>query len=605
MSTSGTDTNIFVECASSSTDESRTHPEKHSSVSGPKICDRSQSWNALDLNNNTDDNDGDDEDDDTEQERTSPSPCSFMQAFVGHRSEYDRQYFEESSYDEETTADFEDSSSDLDVSLYHTDYSADDPDNWSDSFDEEDVEKRKGSNYVWSESEDEYSEDHLTGSSSDLDNCLLVSNDGHWDDEDQLYDSSDGSPLSDVSYHSDCGLEFNRTNADFRVDIHDADKIDTVDTEKCLIPMTKPYPPNATAQPGASGNIQSAVKKNKHISDRSWNILDRLIVARDGAGILRWFELREVSQRMKERAYPILPVNRAAVIGSVVIFDFLIGEGFVIDKKYNTVHECGLRGQFNFLNHMSKIGIDINQSNKKGSTTLHEVARQSNGRADMLKFLISRGANVNQKDLIGRSALYMAVKHGSSMNVLTLLEAGAVLNRSFRYENANYVSDIKSTLGMAICRSLKMTVLIYTAKIMAGDYKHCKELVTAVKGNSVNIVRFLLRKNAQCCSKQRKSLLRYAAKNHNRSVRASMVDLLFRAGYNVNSEEKCIRAHAFHGKDGKALKKKLPLYTSQTRTLQDLSCFKIRQILGASMPATVHKLPLPECLKSVLQLKHL
>ncbi|XP_046558117.1 uncharacterized protein LOC124267248 [Haliotis rubra] len=604
MSNSGTDSSIFDEYAGSSTAESRTQPENNSSASDPNAYNRDHFWTVFDTNN-TDDNDGDDEDEDMEQEKSSPTPCSFMEALLAHRIEYDKPYYEVLS--DELTFGFEDSSSDLDVPLYHTDDSADDLDNWSDSAYEEDIEKDKRSKCIWSDSE--YSEDHLTGSSSDLDNSVLVNNDDQWDDEDELYDSSDGSPLSDASYHSECGLDFSRKNIDFRaiteVDLTDTDDIDTVVTEQCLISITKPYPPNASAQSPAAGDIKHTVAKNKHISVRSWNLLDRLIVTRDGHGILKWFELRDVPQKMKERAYPLLPVNRAACIGSVVIFDFLIGEGFVIDKKYNPVHECALRGQFTFLTHMWKIGIDINQSNKKGSTTLHEIARQSTDRADMLKFLISRGANVNEEDLIGRSALYMAVKHGSSANVLTLLQAGAALNRSFRYENANYVSDIKSTLGMAICRSLKMTVLIYTAKIQAGDYKHCKELVTAVKGNSVNIVRFLLRKNAQCCSKQRKSLLKYAAKNHNRSVRASMVDMLIRAGYNVGNVERCIRAHAFHGKEGKALKKKLPLYTSQTRTLQDLSCFKIRQILGASMPVTVHKLPLPECLKRVLQLKYL
>ncbi|XP_067681850.1 uncharacterized protein [Haliotis asinina] len=602
MFNSGTDSSIFAEYAGSSTTESRTPSDKHSCGSDPNVHYRDHFLTAFDLNNNTDGNDGDDEDEDMEQEKKSPKPYSFIEAFVGHRIKIDKPYYEESS--DELTIDFEDSSSDLDVPLFHPDYSTDDIDNWSDSAD---IEKDKGSKYMWSDSE--YSEDHLTGSSSDLDNSLLVNNDDHWDDEDELYDSSDGSPLSDASYHSECGFDFSRQNTDFRAIteacLNDTDDIDTVATEQCLIPITKPYPPDAPNQSPSDGDVKCAVSKNKYISVRSWNLLDRLIVARDGAGILKWFELREVSQRMKEKAYPLLPVNRAACIGSVVIFDFLIGEGFVIDKKYNPVHQCALRGQSNFLNHMFKIGIDINQSNKKGSTTLHEIARQSNDRADMLNFLISKGANVNEKDLIGRSALYMAVKHGSTVNVLTLLQAGAALNCSFRYENANYVSDIKSTLGMAICRSLKMTVLIYTAKIQTGDYKHCKELVTAVKGNSVNIVRFLLRKNAECCSKQQKSLLKYAAKNRNRSVRASMVDILIRAGYNVGDLEKCIRAHAFHGKDGKALKKRLPLYTSQTRSLQDLSCFKIRQILGASMPVTVHKLPIPECLKSVLQLKYL
>ena len=71
----------------------------------------------------------------------------------------------------------------------------------------------------------------------------------------------------------------------------------------------------------------------------------------------------------------------------------------------------------------SGLGTDCDDSDQTSNTTLHWAASFSN-RA-MVKLLVSRGAEVNQTNAEGCTALHDAVARGDEQVAMALLEAGA------------------------------------------------------------------------------------------------------------------------------------------------------------------------------------
>eukprot|EP00730_Choanoeca_flexa_P016945 TRINITY_DN8096_c0_g1_i1.p1 TRINITY_DN8096_c0_g1~~TRINITY_DN8096_c0_g1_i1.p1 ORF type:complete len:118 (+),score=29.35 TRINITY_DN8096_c0_g1_i1:59-412(+) len=68
-------------------------------------------------------------------------------------------------------------------------------------------------------------------------------------------------------------------------------------------------------------------------------------------------------------------------------------------------------------------GVDVNKELASGRYPIHYAADM--GQTDVLKYLVSKGANVNQLDKHGISALLAAVWESHTETVKYLLEAGA------------------------------------------------------------------------------------------------------------------------------------------------------------------------------------
>jgi ankyrin repeat protein len=83
---------------------------------------------------------------------------------------------------------------------------------------------------------------------------------------------------------------------------------------------------------------------------------------------------------------------------------------------------------------LNKAGVDVNATNKTGSTALIASTRGQSGRGDVAiaKALIAKGANVNAADMNGRTALMEVAASGNLDFVLLLLDSGADPNATLR-----------------------------------------------------------------------------------------------------------------------------------------------------------------------------
>ena len=76
-----------------------------------------------------------------------------------------------------------------------------------------------------------------------------------------------------------------------------------------------------------------------------------------------------------------------------------------------------------FLQKLVRSGADVNDSDVNGRTALHTAA--SKGETGAVRLLLARGANVNARDRSGATPLWMAVYHGHTDTARMLLQGGA------------------------------------------------------------------------------------------------------------------------------------------------------------------------------------
>ncbi|EAX98933.1 hypothetical protein TVAG_242980 [Trichomonas vaginalis G3] len=76
-------------------------------------------------------------------------------------------------------------------------------------------------------------------------------------------------------------------------------------------------------------------------------------------------------------------------------------------------------------------GANINEKDKNGETALHIAVRHNSKEAAEL--LISHGANINEKDEYGETALHIAARHNSKEIAKLLISHGANINEKDKY----------------------------------------------------------------------------------------------------------------------------------------------------------------------------
>jgi ankyrin repeat protein len=72
---------------------------------------------------------------------------------------------------------------------------------------------------------------------------------------------------------------------------------------------------------------------------------------------------------------------------------------------------------------LSAPSVDVNATDERGSTPLHEAARY--GHDDICRILIAAGANLKAKDKDGKTALQLAIQGDHDEVVRVLKQAGA------------------------------------------------------------------------------------------------------------------------------------------------------------------------------------
>jgi len=98
---------------------------------------------------------------------------------------------------------------------------------------------------------------------------------------------------------------------------------------------------------------------------------------------------------------------------------------------WKAAREAARTGEWSLLEFLAENGADVNQRNRGGGSALmYTVRALSMGRFDVARMLIAKGANVNAADEDGMTALMMAVKKSDVNMTQLLIEHGARINAS-------------------------------------------------------------------------------------------------------------------------------------------------------------------------------
>jgi ankyrin repeat protein len=141
---------------------------------------------------------------------------------------------------------------------------------------------------------------------------------------------------------------------------------------------------------------------------------------------------------------------------------------------------------------LTKAGSNVNKKPLKGpykgKTSLHVAAE--NGDSEMVKFLLSNGANLHVKTDYGATPLYMAAKNGAPEAVEILIEAGADVN--LKTENTISLQVAAYEGNLATVKKL----VNYGAKVNMKNASGADALWYAVQANNFEVVKFLAKHGA-------------------------------------------------------------------------------------------------------------
>ncbi|MCL4361631.1 ankyrin repeat domain-containing protein [Candidatus Dependentiae bacterium] len=134
-------------------------------------------------------------------------------------------------------------------------------------------------------------------------------------------------------------------------------------------------------------------------------------------------------------------------------------------------------------------GANVNAKNKNGQTPLM-VAAFSND-ADLVQLLLEFGANVNEKNKYGDTALMFAIEEGSSDIVTKLIDIGADVN----IKNKSWTTPLGLAAKKDRADVVKM-LLDKGANVNVQSKSWYTPLMWASKNGNIDIVRLLVGKNA-------------------------------------------------------------------------------------------------------------
>ncbi len=72
------------------------------------------------------------------------------------------------------------------------------------------------------------------------------------------------------------------------------------------------------------------------------------------------------------------------------------------------MHEAAYEGQLEVVKYLISNGADIKAKDNSGDTPLHAASRRGRGRLEIVKYLISKGADIHAKTNIGVTPLRLA-----------------------------------------------------------------------------------------------------------------------------------------------------------------------------------------------------
>ncbi len=104
-------------------------------------------------------------------------------------------------------------------------------------------------------------------------------------------------------------------------------------------------------------------------------------------------------------------------------------------------------------------GVDVTARDNKGRTPLHYVvSRWARGQESIVALLLRQGADINARDKNGSTALHDAVRHGSSEQVLLLMQCGA--NITILDSAGRTPLDLAKEKGETVCQALLQSTVV-------------------------------------------------------------------------------------------------------------------------------------------------
>jgi len=168
-----------------------------------------------------------------------------------------------------------------------------------------------------------------------------------------------------------------------------------------------------------------------------------------------------------------------------------------------------------------KLIKDVNLNELTDDGLLPIITATMSNKYDIVKLLISNGADVNLKDKYSTTALHEAVRSSNLDIVKLLLENKADVNAIDRYKNTSLYRAVIAATDLA------------TTNNEASKGKNKKDDIGKLRNNKLEIIKLLLANNAEmnCINTSGSSPIMQAIIDSNLSV----LDLFIENGFNVNS----------------------------------------------------------------------
>ncbi|MGD9133172.1 MAG: ankyrin repeat domain-containing protein, partial [Desulfobacterales bacterium] len=182
----------------------------------------------------------------------------------------------------------------------------------------------------------------------------------------------------------------------------------------------------------------------------------------------------------------------------------------------------------------------INEKDGDGNSFLHLAVRTAN--TDIVKFLVSNGADVNIKDSYGQTPLQIAVHSDNTEIVVQLVSNGAEIN----IQNPIGKTPLHDAVYHGYFKIVKY-LISQGAEINSTDIRGKMPLHDAVIDNNIEISKYLIINGAAVNAKDGdgKASLHYATINENLELIKSLVS----SGANVNKKDKFNRIPLHYAAD--------------------------------------------------------
>lgn len=211
---------------------------------------------------------------------------------------------------------------------------------------------------------------------------------------------------------------------------------------------------------------------------------------------------------------------------------------------YSQLQLAASRGETNLIEEILAQGADINELNKHGKTALMLAA--GNGRVEVAKLLLKHNATIDAQEIDGMTALMMAasdgkteavqllIEHGADVNVFNNYGATAMTNAAFfnhsesvkailagkqKVDKATNENALLITAGLGL-ENIMQQLLDYGVDVNAKGKKGRTPLMAAIEFNHINTVKLLLKNNATINIKDTdgESIMQIAQDNGNKDI---------------------------------------------------------------------------------------